>query len=248
MKCIIYVSKALDDGNDKTIPKGLSTIFRQARKKNKELGVTSVLSYRQGYYIQAIEGEANAVDALFASIINDERHQRVTTILDTQTEQPFFPEWSMKLVESVSRIAEFRSLIEHHPNEVSQLPDNKKKLLRLFFNHKATENEFLGSYQGRNLSLHAWPDFTLIKQSPTIIELCAQLTNQSHSYEDLVNSRKFGTAGQINKILDNFDKQGILVNASTAPEPNKREEQKPESAGFYAKMRNFLGLSVKNEL
>jgi len=103
MKCIAYVSKVAAMQNGALIPAGLSSILRTARKTNSELNITGIMSYRDGHYIQVLEGNDREVDRLYSKIAADPRHEKVTVWIESPIATRTFPDWSMKLMESVNK-------------------------------------------------------------------------------------------------------------------------------------------------
>ncbi|MFQ3244366.1 MAG: hypothetical protein ACI9SP_000994 [Arenicella sp.] len=241
MKCITYVSKVVARKNGAVIPVGLSDIFSAARKKNAELQITGLLSYRAGHYIQVIEGSSDAVDQLYSKIKLDTRHHQISLLFDFEITQRSFPNWNMKLVGSVNKDLNFLQFMAQNSEEISSLDDTQKQLLEVFYGLDNTSPSSIQTYKGKNLMLVAWPDFTLIRQSPTIIELCAQLTKKPYPYESLLESRRFGTEQQLDKILKKFEALEIL-NVANSFKQSPQANQIGSSTRFYSKMRTFLGL------
>lgn len=88
---IIYVSAP-------TRPLGetdLASLLNRAREKNERLGVTGMLLYVSGNFMQLLEGPADALNSLIESIRRDPRHGNVTVILQREIERRSFPDWSM---------------------------------------------------------------------------------------------------------------------------------------------------------
>lgn len=77
----------------------LPAILDWSRRVNAQLGVTGVLCYLDGVYMQYLEGEERTVDALFASIRADSRHQDATPLERRVISARAFPQWSMALLE-----------------------------------------------------------------------------------------------------------------------------------------------------
>lgn len=239
MKCVVYVSKVVVAENGATIPRGLAQIFSGARKRNAMLNVTGVLSYRNGYYLQVIEGDQVVIDKLFSKIAVDHRHENVEVILNFSTSKRFFPNWDMKLLESVNKNPDFLNFLKGAASELTLLSDHQRTLLRRF---SPLNSRVEQGFKAKDLMLSAWPDFNEFNQSPVVIELCARLTRRSYSYESLRESGYFGTEQQLDKILTKFETLGILK----ITEPVKHVEQtvKTEKSGhFYSKMKNFLGFA-----
>ena len=74
-----------------------------ARTKNSKLGVTGMLLYAEGTFLQVLEGEEDVVEALFAKIERDPRHTDTRLLLRTDVEEPSFGDWSMGFHYSRSR-------------------------------------------------------------------------------------------------------------------------------------------------
>jgi hypothetical protein len=90
---LVYVSaarKLFDEA-------ALSTLLAQCQRNNARLGVTGMLLYSDGNFMQAVEGDAAAIDTLIATIAQDERHGRMTVLLRMPIEQRQFAGWSMAL-------------------------------------------------------------------------------------------------------------------------------------------------------
>lgn len=73
----------------------LLDLLRQSRDRNKVLNVSGILLYVQGKFMQVLEGKKAFVDTIYASILNDPRHTRVTMILEGDSPKRIFKGWSM---------------------------------------------------------------------------------------------------------------------------------------------------------
>ncbi len=80
----------------------LEALLEKARKRNHEKGVTGILLYHEGVFIQVLEGDKEVVDSLFENISRDPAHHQVTRVYSGTVAQRDFPDWSMgfKAVES----------------------------------------------------------------------------------------------------------------------------------------------------
>jgi len=88
---LVYVSSAVE-------PFGRAELVEmlvKSRDKNKRLGITGMLLYQGGNFIQLLEGEEAAVRELFASIRQDPRHRGVIVVLDEPAGESLFGDWSM---------------------------------------------------------------------------------------------------------------------------------------------------------
>lgn len=105
MLSLTYLSSASSRMDEDQLAGLLATV----RLKNEALGITGVLLYADGNFIQTIEGPEAAIEATFARIAVDPRHRGVLVGLREQIDERRFPDWSMG----------FRSLT---PQEAAELP------------------------------------------------------------------------------------------------------------------------------
>ncbi|MDX2078866.1 MAG: BLUF domain-containing protein [bacterium] len=91
MISLVYVSFA----SHKMTDDELKDILKVARETNEKLGVSGMLLYRDGFFIQAIEGEEEAVKALYERISKDPRHMNVTTVNIHPITERAFVGWHM---------------------------------------------------------------------------------------------------------------------------------------------------------
>ncbi|MBK8479463.1 MAG: BLUF domain-containing protein [Opitutaceae bacterium] len=72
----------------------LASILSVSREKNRRLGITGMLVYKEGNVLQILEGERTAVVALFTTICKDRRHDGVIKLYQRQIAERDF-EWSL---------------------------------------------------------------------------------------------------------------------------------------------------------
>ncbi|MEM6474874.1 MAG: BLUF domain-containing protein [Pseudomonadota bacterium] len=90
MKQLIYRSHPF--GFDKAM---LAGILSQARRNNPANRITGALICRGDMYLQLIEGPVAAINALYARIVEDDRHANVELLLAERVERRIFPDWAM---------------------------------------------------------------------------------------------------------------------------------------------------------
>jgi hypothetical protein len=91
MQRIVYISTAtrpLEDGE-------LVDLLLQCRRNNDRDGITGMLLYKDGVFVQALEGPRFAVRACFERIRRDERHQDLSVLVDQAIRERTFSDWSM---------------------------------------------------------------------------------------------------------------------------------------------------------
>lgn len=88
---LVYTSYAIphfDEAN-------LVELLNQARNHNKKEEITGMLLHLNGKFIQVLEGDQKKVKQLYHRIENDERHKRVTLLLEGESANRIFDKWSM---------------------------------------------------------------------------------------------------------------------------------------------------------
>ena len=88
---MLYISTAV--GPITTAVTG--TILRSAQVHNPTNGITGVLCQGQGVYLQVLEGERSQVDALYARILQDKRHQDIVLRQQEDIKSRRYGRWAM---------------------------------------------------------------------------------------------------------------------------------------------------------
>ncbi|WIE65083.1 BLUF domain-containing protein [Curtobacterium sp. MCLR17_036] len=73
----------------------LAALLAQSRRANAENDITGVLLFRNGYFLQLLEGPDQAVRDKMATIKHDDRHTKVSVLVEELVEERQFPEWTM---------------------------------------------------------------------------------------------------------------------------------------------------------
>lgn len=88
---LVYVSSAVRLFDDDE----LLALLRQSRARNARDGITGLLLYKDGNFIQLLEGAPAAGTATHARITGDARHKQVMTLLQGPLDERLCPHWSM---------------------------------------------------------------------------------------------------------------------------------------------------------
>jgi hypothetical protein len=96
---IIYASSA----DSKMSDAELRAILERARTENSRLNITGILLHAEGSYFQVLEGDADAIDSLYAKIGHDKRHASVVLIVREPIASRSFTDWSMGFASVTSR-------------------------------------------------------------------------------------------------------------------------------------------------
>jgi len=73
----------------------LRRLLEQCAVANKAVGVTGMLLYQDGNFMQVLEGNEHSVRGVYARIERDRRHRGLITMLQGEIEDRQFPTWSM---------------------------------------------------------------------------------------------------------------------------------------------------------
>ena len=88
---LLYASRAVPAVDQEE----LLTILRQSKARNPEQGITGVLCYSDGIFLQVLEGGRGAVNALYNRIVADPRHTQVELLSYREIGERRFAGWSM---------------------------------------------------------------------------------------------------------------------------------------------------------
>ncbi len=87
---LLYASRAVDTSNA-----AIEAILSQSRQYNPGSGITGILCYGGGIFLQAIEGGRGAVSDLYGHIQKDVRHKDVVLLHYEEISERRFGGWTM---------------------------------------------------------------------------------------------------------------------------------------------------------
>ncbi len=115
---LLYASRAVD-----TSPDAIESILTQSRQHNPVTGITGILCYGGGIFLQAIEGGRQQVSDLFGHIQKDPRHKDVALLHYEEISERRFGGWTMGQVNlsklNTSVLLKYSELPELNPFAVS---------------------------------------------------------------------------------------------------------------------------------
>ncbi len=121
---LIYVSTASHAFSDAE----LDAILKASVRNNGPRGITGILLYLDGCFMQVIEGEAQPVIDTLARIMTDTRHRDIVVLNEADIEQREFSRWSMGFRRiAPANLAELSGYIPLD-SERFALASNKEKL------------------------------------------------------------------------------------------------------------------------
>lgn len=98
---LIYTSKA----STRVTKASLRKIAESSARRNERVGVTGLLLYGSGTYLQLLEGSQSTVKALYRRIEQDPRHHHARLLFESHISSRVFPDWHMgQLNLSASRV------------------------------------------------------------------------------------------------------------------------------------------------
>jgi hypothetical protein len=90
VRCL-YASRAPKPMHDAA----LDTILKQSRRNNPDNGITGMLCFTNGTYVQVIEGGRGPVSNLLGKIYRDERNVDVQILVFEEISERCFGNWTM---------------------------------------------------------------------------------------------------------------------------------------------------------
>lgn len=90
LKQLIYMSDLVGRRESE-----LASILESANRHNQRNGITGMLLYSEGNFLQVLEGEPDAVDATYQRICLDPRHRNIMLLQEEPVNQRDFAQWSM---------------------------------------------------------------------------------------------------------------------------------------------------------
>jgi hypothetical protein len=87
---LLYASRAVDSS-----AQAIESILTQSRHHNPSCGITGILCYGGGIFLQAIEGGRDAVSELYGHIQRDARHKDVVLLHYEEISERHFGGWTM---------------------------------------------------------------------------------------------------------------------------------------------------------
>lgn len=117
---LVYLSFANFDISNKDV---VSDILKSSTRNNSRLNVTGILFYKDGTFIQLIEGAKEVIENLYKKISLDHRHEHLQIFWEGNSSQRSFPKWSMSLKD----INELDTELQEEFKEILNLKDDESK-------------------------------------------------------------------------------------------------------------------------
>ena len=91
---LVYVSRAVEAVR-RDLQATVKTVLQTSRANNAQVGVTGMLLTHGGYFVQALEGADQAVQATFQRVSCDSRHHEVKVLGTDFPTSRAFARWAM---------------------------------------------------------------------------------------------------------------------------------------------------------
>ncbi|MEO3693579.1 BLUF domain-containing protein [Roseateles paludis] len=88
---LMYASRA----TSALVEADLAAILRSSRENNPQEGITGLLCFTEGVFVQVLEGGRDAVNARYRRIVADPRHSDVTLLSYEEIGERNFAGWTM---------------------------------------------------------------------------------------------------------------------------------------------------------
>lgn len=118
----------------------LRELATQSAARNAEKGITGILLLSDETFLQVLEGPADAVNTLYARIVQDRRHHGVTLLDYEQTPCLLFKDWGMNVLDLFDIPALHRGFLRSKYEEKEGfivIPDDPRLALALLLDARA---------------------------------------------------------------------------------------------------------------
>ena len=93
ISCLTYQSRAVSRPTEGD----LERLVKHARERNRNLGVTGMLLYENGRYLQTLEGPPAGLQTVWSSICRDDRHRDIEVLTEHVVSSRLFSDWDLLL-------------------------------------------------------------------------------------------------------------------------------------------------------
>lgn len=125
---LVYISRATIETtqNDYIVPE-VAKILRVSRHNNRARNIVGALYYGNGFFFQCLEGEEQAVQALYEILKTDPRHRDLKIISKKSISERSFGNWEMKYLpaeEEVQKLLRTLGLTHFDPYQFDEAKTN----------------------------------------------------------------------------------------------------------------------------
>lgn len=132
---LVYISAAVKAFSEEQ----LVELLNVSRRNNAGRGITGMLLYKDGKFMQLLEGARDTVLSLMDKVAADPRHRRVTVLLEGERPEREFEGWSMGFqrldTAEARKLPGYRELF-NVPLDDALFSSSASECLRMFVNFK----------------------------------------------------------------------------------------------------------------
>ncbi|UYL09029.1 BLUF domain-containing protein [Bdellovibrio sp. SKB1291214] len=135
---LVYFSYASDSLSYSDI----RDILNSSRKNNARDNITGVLIFREGFFIQVLEGNEEKVRDLVNVIRRDNRNHTLKVLIEDNSEARQFAEWSMAFLDGDISSNATKDLLEFFEACIDSSTDHKSLIMPLVRQLRASDPQF----------------------------------------------------------------------------------------------------------
>lgn len=120
---LVYLSHAIDG----IAYSDIQSILNSSRINNEKNQVSGVLIFRDGYFLQLLEGKESDVLSTLGKVIQDRRHHHLQVIIEAVSNQRIFNSWEMNFLDGDTVSGVSQKMVAN--------------IMELSFSHKNSEKE-----------------------------------------------------------------------------------------------------------
>ncbi|NCP13650.1 MAG: hypothetical protein GW858_05730 [Sphingomonadales bacterium] len=98
----------------------LRSLTRQARARNRSVGVTGMLLFEEGRFLQTLEGPPEGLDAIWSSVARDQRHSDIEVLSKHMAPARLFTGWDMFLSSKTGHVSSPAGIVSDLPPAVAE--------------------------------------------------------------------------------------------------------------------------------
>lgn len=117
----------------------MQRLLNQANTNNQKTGITGILLYRSGLFMQYLEGSKNAVQNLYTKIKKDPRHTSLIKMHERYTRARVFKNWAMEFrhLDKINSLLNFDAYLRAHIDETAK-ESNRQAIYNLIMSFAPT--------------------------------------------------------------------------------------------------------------
>ena len=115
---VIYLSTATKMMSEEDMQR----LLHQATTNNNKTGITGILLYKSGLFMQYLEGTKHAVQNLYTKIKNDRRHTSLIKMHEKSISERVFKNWAMEFrhLKNINSLLNFDAYLRSHIDDTAK--------------------------------------------------------------------------------------------------------------------------------